>query len=119
MDKRIALVFRQSPFDGNQVQETIDIGLAYAAYDQAVTLIFTDDAVSACCDSTKPEKAGYANFLKQFGAFDMYDIEEVWVNKQAMKKRGLAGSRLRESVQFVDENQIASSLSSFDIVLSI
>ncbi|TCI01360.1 hypothetical protein EZV61_18395 [Corallincola luteus] len=117
--KKIAILLRQSPFTGNQLQETIDIGLAYAAFDQSVSLIFTEQAVLACCESTEPVRAGFTDFLKQFGAFELYEIAETVVCADALALQGLAEHQLRTGVESRSAAEIAALLPTFDIVISI
>ena len=86
------------PLHGNILtQEFIDIALMAAAFDQRVLMVFEGDGVYALLKQQTPEAIGLKNSSPLLKALSLYDINDVFVEAESMRERGLS------SEQFVIE----------------
>ncbi|MEW5056838.1 MAG: sulfurtransferase complex subunit TusC [Cycloclasticus sp.] len=82
------------PLHGNiQTQEFIDIALMAAAFDQRVVMLFEGDGVYALLQQQAPEAIGLKNSSSLLKALSLYDINDVFVEAESMRERGLSSEQ--------------------------
>jgi tRNA 2-thiouridine synthesizing protein C len=116
MAKKYLFVMRQPPHCGAHVQETLDIILTTAAFDQEVALLFVDDGVFQIKSGQNPEKYQLKDTAAIFKALQIYDIHELYAEVESLQDRGLKPGNLLLPVQEVYRRDIAALLAGYDIV---
>jgi len=116
--KNFLFVLRHPPHGGIQAQETLDFVLTTAAFDQTVRLLFLDDGVFQLKHGQRPEAIGFKHIAPIFGALQLYDIEELWVEEESLRERGLTAEGLILPVRLLSRRQVAAFISTQDIVVS-
>jgi tRNA 2-thiouridine synthesizing protein C len=89
IQQRIAIINSQVPYANNAGKDALDVALIYASYEQQVSLFFHGDGVWQLVPQQSPETIQQKNYLKTFAAFDLYDIEHVYVCQQSLNERAL------------------------------
>ncbi|MCM2680754.1 sulfurtransferase complex subunit TusC [Echinimonas agarilytica] len=76
----------QSPIGDVAARETLDAALAFAAYDQAVTLLLSDAGVMQLQSMPNAKQAGAKNMSKLMKALPMYDIDNVYACQTSLSR---------------------------------
>jgi tRNA 2-thiouridine synthesizing protein C len=84
--KNILFWFKTSPFDGITFREGLDAALAFAAFDQKVTLYFDTNALPALYTEINPTMIGQKDITKNLKALPLYDISDVFYNPAAFEE---------------------------------
>ncbi len=109
---------QRPPYQGIKLQETLDLILTTAAFDQAVSLLFLDDGVYQILSGQQPENSGLKNTASVMRALEMYDVNDIQVETESLTERGLTIADLMLPATAITRQQTGSYLQSFDLVLS-
>jgi tRNA 2-thiouridine synthesizing protein C len=118
MRKSFLFVLRRSPYGGIRIREALDMILTAGAFEQAVRLLVLDDGVYQLQTGQRPELAGAEPVAPLFGALELYDIEEVWVERESLLERGLTPQQLVIPVRLVDRSSVRGLTAAQDIVVA-
>ena len=116
--KRYLFVLRKPPHSGAQVQETLDIILTTAAFDQHVSILLLDDGVFQLKNGQNPESAGMKDTSAVFKALEIYDVNDIYVEVESLQERGLKPGGLCLPVQEFYRKDIAGLMKRFDVVFA-
>ena len=94
--KKFMYLNRRAPYGTIYAQETLELILVAAAFEQTVSVAFIDDGVFQLMQNQEPSALGIKQFTKAFGALDDFDVANVYVESESMEKRGLKRSELIE-----------------------
>jgi tRNA 2-thiouridine synthesizing protein C len=106
--KKFMYVNRRAPHGTIYAQESLEVVLVGAAFDQDVSVVFIDDGVAI----------GTKNFSKTFRALEMYDVEKLYVEKESMQARGMTEDDLNVPVEVKTSEEIGRLMEEQDVVLS-
>ena len=81
----VLVVCRSSPCASMRAREAIDLVMAFAAFEQTVTLLFLGEGVFVPATPTD----GGSSLGKLLGTLADYGIERVYVDAAALEARGL------------------------------
>ena len=116
--KKYLFVLRKPAHSGAQVQETLDIVLTAAAFDQPVSILLLDDGVFQLKNGQNPETAGMKDTAAIYKALKIYDINDIYMEMESLQERGLKPGDLCLPVQTLYRKDIASLIKQFDVVVS-
>ena len=116
--KKYLFVMSQAPHSGTEVQETLDIILTTAAFDQQVSLLFLDDGVFQLKDLQNPEKLGLKDTASIFKALDIYEVDKLYVEIESLQSRGLKPGGLFLPVQEFYRKDINALMQQYDVLFS-
>lgn len=116
--KKYLFVMSQSPHSGSEVQETLDIILTTAAFDQQVGLLFLDDGVFQLKDQQNPERLGLKDTASIFKALEIYEVHSLYIEVESLQYRGLKPGDLFLPVQEFYRKDINALMQQYDVVLS-
>ena len=114
---RWLFLLRHPPRTGLRAAETLDRLLTFAAFDQAVSLLFLDDGVYQL-SAGQQDAAGAPVLSDLLGALAFYGVETVWVESESLAERGLALADLAIPVAPLARSAIAALIATHDRVLS-
>lgn len=117
MRKRFLFVLRRAPHTGVRVRETLDLVLTAAAFDQSVRLLFLDDGVYQLKSGQRPDAIGLPPVAPWFEALELYDVEEVLVERESLEERGLGDAQLVIPVRVIGRSEIAALTAAQDVVM--
>lgn len=92
--KKIMYVNRRPPQGSIAAQESLDVVLIGAAFEQDVSLAFIDDGVLQLIQAQNSETTGAKNVAKSFAALGDYDVHYIYVEQESLQERGLSESDL-------------------------
>jgi tRNA 2-thiouridine synthesizing protein C len=116
--KKFMYVNRRAPHGSIYAQESLEVVLVGAAFEQDVSVVFLDDGVYQIRKDQDTSAIGTKNFSKTFRALEMYDVEKLYVEKESMQARGMTEDDLNVAVQVKTSAQIGQLMEDQDVVLS-
>ena len=116
--KKFMYVNRRAPHGSIYAQESLEVVLVGAAFEQDVSVVFLDDGVYQIRKDQDTSAIGTKNFSKTFRALEMYDVEKLYVEKESMQARGMTEDDLNVPVQVKTSAEIGRLMEEQDVVLS-
>lgn len=116
--KKFMFVNRKAPYGTVYALESLEVVLISAAFDQDVTLVFTDDGVLQLKKGQSTDEIGMKNFSPTYRALEGYDVEKLFVDKESLDARGLTEDDLLVDVQVVSKAELADLMDEQEVVMS-
>ncbi|MCX7084161.1 MAG: sulfurtransferase complex subunit TusC [Methylococcales bacterium] len=116
--KKYLFVLRKSAHSGTSLQETLDVILTTAAFDQQVAILLLDDAVFQLKEDQKVSYSKSKDTCAIFNALALYDVKELYIEEESMLERGINITNLTLSVEIVKRAEVENLYQSFDIIYS-
>ena len=116
--KKFMYVNRRAPHGTIYAQESLEVVLVGAAFEQDVSVVFLDDGVYQIRKDQDTSAIGTKNFSKTFRALEMYDVEKLYVEKESMQARGMTKDDLNVAVEVKTSEEIGRLMEEQDVVLS-
>ena len=116
--KKFMFVNRKSPYGTVYALESLEVVLITAAFDQDVSLVFSDDGVFQIKKGQNTDGIGMKNFSPTYRALEGYDVEKLYVDKESMEERGLTQEDLLVDVEIISRAELADLMDEQDVVLS-
>ncbi|GAA6185959.1 MULTISPECIES: sulfurtransferase complex subunit TusC [Alteromonadaceae] len=117
--KSLAIINQTGPMNNNAGQESVDLVLASASFGQFVSVFFIDDGVFQLLTNQNPGELEHKHFAKSFGAFEFYDVENIFVCKESLEKRGLDKAQLNVSCQLLTPSELNAQLQKSDNIITL
>ena len=116
--KRFMYVNRKAPHGTIYAQESLELALITAAFDQHVSLLFLDDGVFQLKKNQDPAALSMKNFAKTFRALEDYEIDIIYVEEESMLSRGLTTQDLIIPVEVLATAQLSEIMARQDVIIS-
>jgi tRNA 2-thiouridine synthesizing protein C len=130
--KKFVYINRKAPYGTVYALESLEVVLIGAAFEQEVQLVFVDDGVYQLTKGQSTQGIGMKNFSKTYAALGDYDVNQIYVDEQSLKDRGLTMDDLQEltyededddwaeksSMQLVNREQLAALIGDADVLLN-
>ena len=116
--KSFVFVLRVPPHGSLQGQETLDMILTTAAFDQKVHLLFLDDGVFQLKAGQRPEIIDFKPLIPIYSALSLYDVDELWVEHESLQERGLTHDELILPVHLIARSEVSEFLAVQDVMMS-
>lgn len=116
--KKFMFVNRKAPYGTIYALESLEVVLITAAFDQDVSLAFLDDGVYQLKKGQQTKGIETKNFSPAYRALEDYDIEKLYVEKEAMDARGLTEDDLLVPVTVLARAEMGKLMDEQDVVLS-
>ncbi len=116
--KKFMYVNRRAPHGTIYAQESLEVVLVGAAFDQEVSIVFMDDGVYQILKDQDTSAIGTKNFSKTFRALEMYDVEKLYVERESMQARGISEDDLNVPVEVITSEEIGRLMEQHDVILS-
>ena len=116
--KKLMYVNRKAPYGTIYALESLEVVLIGAAFDQDVSLVFMDDGVYQLKKGQDTKATEMKNFSPTYRALEMYDVEKLYVSKEAMDERGLTVDDLVVPVEVLDTSAMADLMEEQDVILT-
>ncbi len=131
-EKTFVYLNRKVPYGSVYALESLEVVLIGAAFEQNVKLIFIYDVVYQLTKGHKTDGIGMKNFSPTFSALGDYDVNQIYVDEQSLKDRGLTMDDLqaltyededddwaeKNSMHLVNREQIAELIGDADVLLN-
>lgn len=130
--KKFLYVNRKAPYGTIYAWESLEVVLIGAAFEQDVSLLFMDDGVYQLVKEMDTAGIGMKNFTATYAALGDYDVNKIYVDKDALTERGLALDDLqhlvwedenedwaeKDSIRLVSRDEIADLLEEQDVIFN-
>jgi tRNA 2-thiouridine synthesizing protein C len=116
--KKFMFVNRKAPHGTIHALESLEVVLIAATFDQDCSLVFLDDGVYELVKGQNTKGIGVKNFSPTYRALEGYDIEKLYVEREAMDSRGLSPEDLLVPVQMLSGPELAELMAQQDVILS-
>jgi len=87
--KSIMFINRRGPYGTIYAQESLEIAMLGAAFDQRISLALIDDGVFLLRAGQGTTAVGMKRFTAAYRALGDFDIERVYVERQSLEVRGM------------------------------
>lgn len=116
--KNYLFLFRKAAHTGVLLQETLDMILTVAAFDQQVSLLLLDDGVFHLKNNQHTESLGVKNTAAIFKALAYYDVHSVYAEAESLAERGINKNDLFLPVKVLHRAEIANLMQQSDLVIA-
>ena len=115
--KKFMFVNRKAPYGTIYALEGLEVVLISAAFDQDVSLAFVDDGVYQLLKGQQTKGIESKNFSPAYRALEGYDIEKLYVEREALEGRGLTEQDLLVDVQVMSSAELSELMAGQDVVI--
>jgi len=116
--KKYLFILRSAPHNGCHAQEMLDIILTTAAFDQHVSLLLLDEAVFQLKKNQQATKQNYKDTAAIFKALEIYDVKDIYVERESLHAYGLSSADLLLPVTELSRKKVIALMKSYDLVFS-
>ena len=116
--KKFMYVNRRAPHGSIYALESLEVVLIGAAFDQDVSVVFLDDGVYQLKKGQDTTEVEMKNFSPAFRAFEMYDVEKLYVDRVSLEERGLSEDDLIVPVEVMNDAELGQMMEQQDVVLT-
>ena len=116
--KKFLYVNRRAPYGTIYAQESLEVVLIGAAFEQDVSMAFIDDGVYQLAKGQDTKALGVKNFSPTFRALEDYDVTKLYVDKGSLETRGLSADDMVVPVTIMGAQEMAEFMNSQDVILS-
>ena len=130
--KKFLYVNRKAPHGTVYAQESLEVVLIAAAFEQDVTLAFIDDGVYQLLQNQDTSALGNKNFTPTYRALGDYDVNQIYVEQESLELRGLGKEDLmpltyededddwaeKDSIHVVSSAELADIIEQQDVILN-
>lgn len=117
--KVISIVSRQAPYGSNRAQQSLDIALAAAVFEQSVNYIFMDDGVYQLLANQNATSIQSKTLVNALETLDLYGIESVYVDSQSLTDRNLKPSDLSLNADIITRDEIGTIIRDSNSVFNL
>ncbi len=116
--KKFLYVNRKAPYGTIYAQESLEVVLIGAAFEQDVSLAFIDDGVYQLAKGQDTKALGVKNFSPTFRALEDYDVTKLFVEQESLTARGLSADDMVVPVTIMGAQEMAEFMNGQDVILS-
>ncbi len=130
--KKFLYVNRTPPHGSIYAQESLEVVLIAAAFEQDVSLAFIDDGVYQLMQNQDTSGIGSKNFSPTYKALGDYDVSKIYVEQESLELRGLGKDDLmpltyededddwaeKDSIHVVSSKELAEIIDQQDVILN-
>lgn len=116
--KKLLFVLRHAPYGNSLAKEALDAILASSAYDQTMSILFMDDGVLQLIKNQHAGLIEQKSFSKILDAFELYDINQLFVCAQSLTQRGIKTEKIANNIQTLPIEDIQRLMQQQDHILS-
>ena len=109
---------RQAAHSGNTLQETLDVILTTAAFDQSVAILFLDTGVFNLKNNQQATQYAIKDTNAIFAALELYDVQDFYAEVESLHNYGVDQFDLSLQVQLLFRANLSAFIKQFDIVYS-
>lgn len=117
--KIISVISRQAPYGSNRAQQSLDIALAAAVFEQTVNYIFIGDGVYQLLGNQNATSIQSKTLVNALETLELYGIEGVYVDSKSLTERDLSASDLSIVTNIVSSEEISKIIQSSNSVFNL
>lgn len=106
----LLVIFTQPPLTASIPKEALDLALVSSTFEQRTGLIFLGAGVLQLVQNQQPNVLALKGTQAMLKALALYDIDQIFVEQQALLDYGLTAADLLLTVEVCDKNQLQQRL---------
>ncbi|MDN3520830.1 sulfurtransferase complex subunit TusC [Halomonas ramblicola] len=114
----LLVILRHAPHGSSWLREGLDAALVAAAFERRVSLLFMGEGVTALLDGQQAGALEQKGTAPTLAMLEMYDIDALLVEDEAMRRLGLGEDDLMLPVRRVGGEAIPGLLAAHQLVLN-
>ncbi len=114
----LLVILRHAPHGGSWLREGLDVALVAAAFGGNVSLLFMGEGVTALVEGQGAGPLGQKGTAPTLEMLEMYDIETLWVEDEALSRFGLRADELMLAPVALEAEAIAEAIQAHSRVLT-
>ncbi|XKE47362.1 sulfurtransferase complex subunit TusC [Halomonas organivorans] len=114
----LLVILRHSPHGSSWLREGLDAALVGAAFGQRVHLLFMGEGVTALVEGQQAGALGQKGTAPTLEMLEMYDIETLWVEAEALARFGLSPDDLMLDPVPLSADALARAVATHPLVLT-
>lgn len=118
MAKSVLIICKQAPWSNISARETLDLALAGGAFDLPISMLFIGDGVFQLAPEQQAKTIQQKDISANLQALPLFGIEQLLVAETSLLERGLTAEQLLLPVTTVPQQQLATLLTQYDVVLT-
>lgn len=116
--KRIVIICRRPPYGNALSRESLEIALAASVFDQDLAVVFTGDGVWQLHKEQDSDDINTKNQSKLVSALSIYDINEIYIDSDALHERQLHQDDLIIEGRPLTRESLGNLIDSFDVIFN-
>lgn len=117
--KQLLFLSRSAPYGSQRPQLCLELALAAAVFDQSIQYVFMDDGVYQLVAGQQADVIQNKTLGLALETLDLYGIETVLVDSEALSMRGLSADDMLLPAQPVTKADIASMIQDSERVVTL
>ncbi|KGE79050.1 sulfurtransferase complex subunit TusC [Halomonas sp. ND22Bw] len=114
----LLVILRHAPHGSSWLREGLDVALVAAAFGTDVSLLFMGEGVTALVEDQTAGALGQKGTAPTLEMLEMYDIETLWVEAEALTRFGLTADELMLAPRALEAGAIAEAVQNHPRVLT-
>lgn len=114
----LLVILRHAPHGSSWLREGLDAALVAAAFGRRVSLLFMGEGVTALIEGQQAGALGQKGTAPTLEMLEMYDIETLWVEAEALERLGVTPAELMLAPRPLSAEAIASAVEAHPLVLT-
>lgn len=108
------------PYGSESGKSGLDVLLSFSMFTNNIGVFFVSDGIYQILSSQNPKKYSFKNHTVIYKLLDFYDIKEVYLCKEDLKRRGISYNNdiFIIPVKIVSIESIRINLLSYDAILN-
>lgn len=116
--KSFLFVLNSAAYSGSYTQESLDVILIAAAFEQEVSLLLLGDAVFHLKAAQNTQGKNCKNIGLIYRSLSLYDVENIYIEQDALVQQGLQQDDLLLPTKVLNKLDISTLMKNFDFVLN-
>ena len=116
--KRILLLWRHPPYGDSRSRETLDIALAFGAFDQTITVLLIGDGVWNLVADQAADAIATKSLSQMLPTLELYGVDAVCISDTALAARQISKDELCIDGRLLSDADIQHLVAQHDLVLS-
>ena len=112
-------IINSSPLTDYQAQEQQELILTFAALEQPISLLFQGMGILQLTKKLSPNSIDRKDFLKVVKAYDLYEINNIYVNRNDMLSHDIKRNSLIHNISIINSDEIMNIINNHSIVTSL
>lgn len=102
----LLVMFTQPPLAAATNKEALDVALVSATFDQTTALVFVGEGVLQLVKDQQPDELGLKGIQAMLKALPLYDLDQVFVQQEALDRFGLTAENLLLPVAVLNSSNL-------------
>ena len=112
--KSVLVIVRHTPYGNSLARTSLEVALSSATFDQEVALLFMGDGVLHLLPEQDSRDIETRNIAKLIASFPLYELDNLYVDEDALAQYGLNLNQLPQKLQAVDDDAMQQLLRQYD-----